>query len=193
LQVPAQIPDAEKTYRKSKSDFSPRILTDSELDSLVNGLASCPSTCWIQFEALGGKISELSNADTPYPHRDMLFSMQYTVYLQPNELESSMNYQWIRSFENTLRPFVTGFHYQNYPDLDLGSEYGVGYFGKDNYERLVRIKAAYDPLNVFRNAQSIPTSLSNTTNVPSVNPQQTSTGFNLKSSLLILVIQLFMK
>ncbi|KAH6793178.1 FAD-binding Berberine family protein [Perilla frutescens var. hirtella] len=57
--------------------------------------------------------------------------------------------------------------YLNYRDLDIGTTdngknsysegkvYGVKYF-KSNFDRLVKIKTAVDPDNVFRNEQSMP-------------------------------------
>jgi FAD/FMN-containing dehydrogenase len=43
----------------------------------------------------------------------------------------------------------------NYCDLDLGEGYAKAYWG-DNLPRLMKIKAAFDPKNVFRHAQSVP-------------------------------------
>ena len=53
-----------------------------------------------------------------------------------------------------MRPFVSGGAYVNYPDLDL-SDAPAAYWGS-NLARLRRIKAAVDPDNVFRHAQSVP-------------------------------------
>lgn len=49
------------------------------------------------------------------------------------------------------------FHlFKNYPDIDLGNTFGADYFGEENFERLKSIKTQYDPDNIFRNGQSIP-------------------------------------
>jgi FAD/FMN-containing dehydrogenase len=45
----------------------------------------------------------------------------------------------------------------NYCDLDLGDGYARAYWG-DNLPRLMKVKAAVDPKNIFRHAQSVPLS-----------------------------------
>ena len=54
-----------------------------------------------------------------------------------------------------MRPYVSGQSYVNYCDLDLGQGYARAYWG-DNLARLMKIKAAFDPKNIFRHAQSVP-------------------------------------
>lgn len=101
-------------------------------------------------------MSEKPDSATPYSNRKSKFSVQYAVALQPGEETTSPNWEWIRSIEQEFQPFANGNHYQNYPDIDLGPNYGVAYYGAANFERLKTIKAKYDPKNNFRNEQSIP-------------------------------------
>ncbi|KAJ3254296.1 hypothetical protein HK103_007266 [Boothiomyces macroporosus] len=156
LKVPPQLPLHEKEYGKYKMDYVSKYLSDDEISIIVEGINQSPSGSWIQIEALGGIFSKISNTDTPYNHRDSLFSMQYRVPLEKDEAPTSYKYEWIYHFERSIQGIVNGQHYQNYCDLDLGKDYGEKYFGKENFERLKRIKRSYDPLNVFRNPQSIP-------------------------------------
>ncbi|MGA7717926.1 BBE domain-containing protein [Bradyrhizobium sp.] len=55
----------------------------------------------------------------------------------------------------SMRPYVSGASYANYCDLDLGEGYAKAYWG-ENLARLMKIKSAFDPKNIFRHAQSVP-------------------------------------
>lgn len=62
--------------------------------------------------------------------------------------------QWVRDAWTQLRPFSTGRTYINFQTADEGEErirdtYGV------NFDRLVEVKKAYDPDNVFRSNRNI--------------------------------------
>jgi FAD/FMN-containing dehydrogenase len=53
-----------------------------------------------------------------------------------------------------VHPWGSGGAYQNFPDPDL-DDWAHAYYGT-NLDRLVRVKAAYDPDDVFRSPQSLP-------------------------------------
>ena len=60
----------------------------------------------------------------------------------------------MRALYAAMRPYVSGAAYLNYPDLDL-PDAAQAYWG-GNLARLKQVKAAVDPDNLFRHAQSVP-------------------------------------
>ncbi|KAL3002855.1 hypothetical protein AAZX31_08G077500 [Glycine max] len=121
------------------------------------------------FTPYGGIMSEISESETPFPHRKgNLYGIQYSVNLVSNE-EAPKHIEWLRRLHAYLAPYVSKFPrqaYLNYRDLDLGvnrgnssyengKSWGLKYFNC-NFERLARVKAEVDPGNFFRDEQSIP-------------------------------------
>jgi FAD/FMN-containing dehydrogenase len=62
-------------------------------------------------------------------------------------------HDWQNGFYQAMLPFGGGGAYQNFPDPSL-VDWRRAYYGA-NLDRLARIKAAVDPTNVFRFAQSV--------------------------------------
>ncbi|KAL8512842.1 hypothetical protein ACS0TY_019105 [Phlomoides rotata] len=125
----------------------------------------------LQFSPYGGAINDLSESDTPFPHRKgNIFMIEYSLWWRKVE-ESGRHIDWSRRLYNYMGSYVTKSPrgaYVNYKDLDLGrnnlkgntsyeqaSVWGLRYF-KGNFRRLVRVKKRVDPSNFFRNEQSIP-------------------------------------
>ena len=60
---------------------------------------------------------------------------------------------WVNGFRQALAPYTSG-AYVNYIDADQ-PDWGTAYYGR-NLNRLMRVKARYDPENFFNGPQSIP-------------------------------------
>jgi FAD/FMN-containing dehydrogenase len=120
----------------------------------------------------GGKMDEISESSTPFPHRagNRYIFVPVVSWSEETKEASQRHLAWIRRLYRYMTPYVSKnprAAYVNYRDLDLGvnnlgytsykqaSIWGRKYF-KNNFDRLVRVKTEVDPTNFFRNEQSIP-------------------------------------
>ena len=110
------------------------------------------------FDSYGGAINRVAAPATAFVHRDALACIQYSVSFSSTASSSVVNagQAWLTSAQRTLAPYTAG-AYQNYIDPTL-ADWQQEYYGS-NLPRLVKVKAAYDPDDVFHFAQSIPTTL----------------------------------
>jgi len=121
-------------------------------------LQKAPGEIAVLFDSYGGAINNVASDATAFVHRGKTkYLIQYFMqWDSPGATETHL--ALIRTLYTTMRPYVSGACYVNYCDLDLGEGYAGAYWG-DNLTRLMKIKAAFDPKNVFRHAQSVPLSI----------------------------------
>ncbi|KAM0938375.1 putative tetrahydroberberine oxidase [Dioscorea sansibarensis] len=157
----------QKGNFKAKSDYAVNILPRSALKILWNSLLQVDRAA-VYFEPYGGKMAEIPEFHTPFPHRKgSLFNILYLV-AWAEEAEENLN--WVRNLYNQMTPYVSKNPrgaYLNYRDLDLGRNegrntsysmaevWGHKYF-KSNFLRLALVKGKVDPDDFFWNEQSIP-------------------------------------
>ncbi|KAL0398242.1 UNVERIFIED_CONTAM: Berberine bridge enzyme-like 21 [Sesamum radiatum] len=180
-------------FLKRKSDYVKTPISISGLDSLFKKMVEIGKVGLV-FNSYGGRMSEIPESETPFPHRaGNIFKIQYSVNWNEEGEEADKNYvDQIRQLYSFMEPFVSKNPreaYLNYRDLDIGTTdnskssysegqvYGVKYF-KNNFDRLVKIKTTVDPENVFRNEQSIPVHSSS----------QTNRGSWLNAPLILIVV-----
>jgi FAD/FMN-containing dehydrogenase len=102
----------------------------------------------ILMDAYGGAINRVPKAATAFVHRDQLFSIQYVA-----ASSTAGDADWLRGFRGAMAPYVSGQAYQNYIDPELPQP-NVAYYAT-NLPRLRKVKARYDPKNVFRFPRSV--------------------------------------
>lgn len=162
-----------RTYYKAKSDYVATPIPKDGLEGLWRHFyAEEARKAVLIFGPSGGRMSEISESEIPYPHRgEYIYDIQHLVYWdEKGNKEADKYINWIRGLYSYLTPFVSKnprAAYLNYRDLDLGvnnvgnTSYGqarvwaIKYY-KNNFERLVLVKREADPYNFFRNEQSIP-------------------------------------
>jgi len=109
------------------------------------------------FDAYGGAVNRVRPADTAFVHRHAVCGIQATVAsgVAPSAVAGAR--AWLGHVATSCQAYVDGQAYQNYIDPTL-ADWQRAYYGS-NLERLVQVKAAVDPHDVFSFAQSVPVSL----------------------------------
>ena len=129
-------------------------LGDATIDLLAEYAARLPSPeCEIFVGHLGGAVNRVPADATAYPHRDVNFVMNvHTRWGDPAEDGACIG--WARTFFDAMAPHATGGVYVNFMPEDEAQRVRRGAYGA-NYERLSRLKARYDPENLFQRNQTI--------------------------------------
>ena len=120
----------------------------------VDAVPRLPSPeCEIFVGHLGGAINRVPADATAYPHRNVNFVMNvHTRWREPADDAACI--AWTRALHDAVAPFATGGVYVNFMPQDESARVRAGAYGP-NYERLARIKARYDPANLFRMNQNV--------------------------------------
>ncbi|KAK0579489.1 hypothetical protein LWI29_027055 [Acer saccharum] len=163
-----------RSFFKAKSDYLKEPIPETALEGIYERLHEEEAeAAEIILSPYGGKMSEISESEIPFPHRGNLYQIYHAVYWDEEGNEIAQKHiNWIRRLYSFVAPYVSKnprAAYVNYRDLDIGTNnnkgsytsfkqasiWGVKYF-KNNFNRLVHVKTKVDPDNFFRNEQSIP-------------------------------------
>jgi hypothetical protein len=129
-----------------------REITDGAIDVLLASYATAPIESLVVFQQVGGAISRVPIADTPYANRDALYDC-FPISIWDNSAADAPHIRWARDLWDAMRPFSTGGVYANNLGEE-GSDRVQAAYG-ENYPRLVAVKNKYDPTNFFRLNQNI--------------------------------------
>lgn len=136
-----------------------RLLSAPHDDSLLNGSVGLAS--------YGGRINAVAPAATAFATRDAVIKLTY-IAAWHDPAKDAVHDAWVRHFYRTVYEATGGVPdpkdgaYINYPDNDLadpafntsGIPWSTLYY-KGNYPRLQRVKARWDPRDVFNHALAI--------------------------------------
>lgn len=104
---------------------------------------------------VGGASNDHAEDDGAVGNRDARYISGVNGMWEPNEPRADEFRQWIRDAWQRLRPFGTGRTYINFQTADEDGDRVRATYGA-NYERLVQVKRAYDPNNLFRSNRNVP-------------------------------------
>jgi FAD/FMN-containing dehydrogenase len=137
-----------------KSEFFRRPLPADAIATLVRKHATGrgPGVAReLNFTPWGGAYNRVATDATPFAHRGERFLVEHVLIADPQEPAAGR--EWLRDSWATVHPWAAGRVYPNFPDPELANS-AQAYHG-ENYERLRRVKRAYDPHNMFRFEQSV--------------------------------------
>ncbi|KAM3701084.1 hypothetical protein ACB098_05G145900 [Castanea mollissima] len=159
---------------KAKSDYVRQPIPEAALEGIwPRFFEKEAQSSVIILNPYGGRMSEISESATPFPHRaGVIGKIQYLVYWSEEGTAATKKHvRWMRRLYAYMAPYVSNFPREvciNYRDLDIGknkkgcrtslrqaSVWGTKYF-KNNFKRLVFVKTVFDPTNFFRNEHCIP-------------------------------------
>jgi FAD/FMN-containing dehydrogenase/pimeloyl-ACP methyl ester carboxylesterase len=130
-------------------------LSDEMLETMRERFADCPiHGGQIVFAHIGGALNERAADDGAIGNRDVHYAYGVAGMWEPGEPKADVFRQWLRDAAHRIAPFSTGASYINFQTADEAPERVLASYGK-NYERLARVKATYDPGNLFRSNRNV--------------------------------------
>lgn len=142
--------------------FSRAPLPEAAVARVVELLADCPSrtpeangSIWSLGWVGGPVVGRVGRRATAYVHRDAHTLLRATPVWPrgaPRTVRDGL-LAWTDQVIEAIAPHTPARSYQNFPNRRI-RDWPRQYYG-ENYRRLQRVKAAYDPHELFRHAQSV--------------------------------------
>lgn len=146
-------------YHVIKSEFFGRPLPAEAIAALVGSLTEARvagQSRELDFSPWGGAYNRVPAHATAFVHRDPLYSLKHAVVVDPAASTAAKQaaHRWATRSWASVHRWGSGRVFPNFADPELDN-WADAYYGS-NLDRLLRVKARYDPDNVFRFAQSLP-------------------------------------
>ncbi|HYX83968.1 MAG TPA: FAD-binding oxidoreductase [Gaiellales bacterium] len=111
-----------------------------------------PGSSTMHLYPIDGAVHDVAEADTAWSYRDAGWAG--VIYgVDPNPANAEAITRWTVDYFDATHPWSAGGAYVNFM-MDEGQERVKNTY-RSNYDRLARVKAQYDPENVFRVNQNI--------------------------------------
>jgi FAD/FMN-containing dehydrogenase len=130
-------------------------LADQVVERLVTHLSRLPEGADGEFSAwtMGRAVAAVPEDATAYTGREAAFWLAAEILWDDESLDGSCR-EWVRAALADVQPFAVTGRYVN-DVADAGDDVVRSVYGDAKYEKLVDLKRAWDPDNVFRLNQNI--------------------------------------
>jgi FAD/FMN-containing dehydrogenase len=130
-------------------------LSDGAIETLVEyaAMQTSPSSYCITFQ-LGGALSRVDAEETAFSQRDAAHNVNINAVWTEDDEEPGRHVEWTQQFHGALEPFACDRVYVNFLGEE-GTERVRSAYGEEKYQRLVALKAKWDPTNFLRHNQNI--------------------------------------
>jgi FAD/FMN-containing dehydrogenase len=136
-----------------KGDFV-KSLPDEAIDTHIAQAAAAPSpVSLMHLYPIDGAVHRVARNATAWSARDASFNM-VIAGIDPDPGKADALKAWGRGYWKAVHPFNLEGGYVNFLMDDEASDRIQATYG-ENYDRLARVKAKYDPMNLFRVNQNI--------------------------------------
>ncbi|MEO5781402.1 FAD-binding oxidoreductase [Arthrobacter oryzae] len=146
------IDDPPDLYNYWSADYHAE-LSDEALEVIVDSARQLPGPHSQNLVARWGGAVAGGSTTTPLRNRDANW-VTHPFGLEETREGGQKAREWVKKFRHHIAPYTTGGVWLNFVG-DEGDARIRAAFGDENYARLARVKAEFDPLNVFRGNQNI--------------------------------------
>ena len=147
----SDFPHGRRYYTKSGYFVD---LDDATIDRMVEAVATIPSPeTQIELAYLGGATARLGADETAFGDRSAPFILNLLANWADPSVDAG-NIAWIRRLFNELRPAMKPGVYVNFMSGDEQDRVPEAYHVR--WDRMMAVKAQYDPNNFFRLNQNVP-------------------------------------
>jgi FAD/FMN-containing dehydrogenase len=149
-QFDVSYPKGQRHYWKSA--FL-KTLPDDAIDLVIETARTSPSPLSaVMLEGYGGAVARVPSDATAFGHRDAMFNLGILAIATDAAIDADQK-EWATEHLQKLAPYTTGRAYVNY--MSEGEDVHTAYHDA-RFQRLAKIKAQYDPANLFRFNHNIP-------------------------------------
>jgi hypothetical protein len=152
-------PSAAEPHLVAKSEFFRRPLPSEAVAALVENFLrgrAAGQSRELDFMPWAGAYNRVPPHATAFVHRDARFQLKHAAVVDPRAStdEQQAARRWVTRSWASVHRWGSGRVFQNFVDPEL-EDWAEAYYGP-NYQRLVRVKARYDPASFFHFHQSLP-------------------------------------